>query len=406
LYLERRCAMERPQLEVADIFRAYGAAYRREHGLTFEQHRVMRAITRCRTAALGGHVDRCTRCDALQISYNSCRNRFCPKCQGQARRAWVEAREADLLPIEYFHVVFTLPHALLPLLHYNRTLLLDLLFRAVSRTLLEFGERHLQGEIGVLAVLHTWGQTLCEHPHVHTIVTGGALSHDQRRWTSCRRGFLFAVAALAEVFRGKYIDGLRRAHRRGRLRLEGEGAALAEAEAFATWIEALYTQRWIVYAKRPFAGPRQVVRYLGRYTHRGPIANARLLSLEEGRVKFRYKNYRAAGQWAEADLAAGEFIRRYLLHVLPRGFVRIRYYGIYAASRRRQRLARCRTMLEETQETQACGEAEGGGADAQERESAERRCEVCGSGCLVRQAEWHAGERPPIAREAVTGWAA
>jgi hypothetical protein len=399
--------MERFRLEVADIFRAYGPAYRREHGLSREQRKVMRAIERCRTAALGGHVDRCTSCDALQISYNSCRNRFCPKCQGRARQSWVQAREADLLPIEYFHVVFTLPHTLLPLLHYNRALLLNLLFRAVSRTLLEFGERHLKGDLGVLAVLHTWGQTLCEHPHVHTIVTGGALARDQSCWNWCRSGFLFPVAALAEVFRGKYIDALRRAHRRGRLRLEGEVAELARAEAFDRWVGELYTQRWIVYAKRPFAGPRQVVRYLGRYTHRGPIANARLLSLEEDRVHFRYKDYRAGGQWEEADLAAEEFIRRYLLHVLPQGFVRIRYYGIYAASGRRQRLARCRTLLEEkTAAVEERDESEGGGADTEETTGDERRCEVCGGASLVRQAEWHVGERPPIVRDALAARAA
>jgi hypothetical protein len=401
--------MERSRLEVADIFRAHGPAYRREHGLSREQRTVMRAIERCRTAALGGHVDRCTSCDALQISYNSCRNRFCPKCQGQARQAWVEAREADLLPIEYFHVVFTLPHALLPLLHYNRAPLLDLLFQAASRTLLEFGERHLQGDVGVLAVLHTWGQTLCEHPHVHTIVTGGALARDQSCWRSCRSGFLFPVAALTEVFRGKFIDGLRRAHRRGTLRLEGEVAPLAEVEAFHRWVGGLYTQRWIVYAKRPFAGARQVVRYLGRYTHRGPISNARLLSLEEDRVRFRHKDYRAGGQWAEADLAAEEFIRRYLLHVLPKGFVRIRYYGIYAASRRRQRLARCRALLEEMPAVEEHGESQGGCGGMEETSGDERRrevCEVCGSASLVRQAEWHAGERPPIVRNGLAARAA
>jgi hypothetical protein len=385
--------MERPALEVADIFRAFGPAYRLSHTLRIEEHKAMRAIERCRTAAMGGHVDACGDCGAVQISYNSCRHRACPKCQGEARQKWVEAREAELLPIEYFHVVFTLPSALNPLLHYNRVVLLNLLFGAVSQTLLEFGRRHLQGELGVLAVLHTWGQTLWEHPHLHTIVTGGALSADPQRWRACRRGFLFPVRALAAVFRGKYVAALKQAHRKGQLRFGGEVAALAEAEDFGRFVRSLYRHDWIVYAKRPFAGAREVVRYLGRYTHRGPISNRRLLSLEGDQVRFAWKDYRDASQWKEMELSAEEFIRRYLLHVLPSGFVRIRYYGIYAAARRTKDLARCRELLGNEQEEP--GREEAGGDEAEGECERRRCCASCGSGRLVRQREWHAGERVP-----------
>jgi hypothetical protein len=395
--------MDRPDLEVADIFRSFGPAYRQRHRLRLEEHKAMRAIEQCRTAALGGHVDACLDCGALQISYNSCRHRACPKCQGEARQKWVEAREAELLPIEYFHVVFTLPSALNPLLHYNRVLMLNLLFQAVSQTLLEFGRRHLEGEIGAWAVLHTWGQTLCEHNHLHTIVTGGALSADGQRWTPCRMGFLFPVSALAAVFRGKYLAALKQAHTKGQLRFGGEVGALWEAEDFRRFVRSLYTHDWIVYAKRPFAGAREVVRYLGRYTHRGPISNQRLLSLEGDQVSFAYKNSRAGGAWETMELSVAEFIRRYLVHVLPSGFVRIRYYGLYAAARRKKSRARCRELL-----GVAPGEAAGEvGREATEADAAEaehegqRCCEVCGSERRVRQREWHAGERVPKWVEAV-----
>jgi hypothetical protein len=388
--------MDRPVLEVADIFRAFGPAYRRTHTLRLEEHKAMRAIERCRTASLGGHVDACLECGALQISYNSCRHRACPKCQGQARQTWVEAREAELLPIEYFHVVFTLLSALNPLLHYNRALMLNLLFGAVSQTLLEFGRTHLQGEIGAWAVLHTWGQTLCEHNHLHTIVTGGALSADQARWTSCHKGYPFPVSALSGVFRGKYVAGLKQAYATGQLRFGGDVEALREAEGSRRFVGSLYRHEWIVYAKRPFAGAREVVRYLGRYTHRGPISNRRLLALEGDQVRFAYKSYRAGGAWETMELAAEEFIRRYLVHVLPAGFVRIRYYGIYAAARRKTSLARCRELLsggEEGREEAQANEAEDVGAEG-ERECS-RGCDVCGSRQVARQREWRARERVP-----------
>lgn len=414
--------MERPALEVADLFGLHGAAYRQAHNCSVHEQKVMRAIERCRTAALGGHVDACDACGSMQISYNSCRNRSCPKCQGRARQQWICAREAELLPIEYFPVVFTLPHALNGLVRQNRALLLDLLFCAASQTLLEFGRRHLEGEIGIVAVLHTWGQTLCEHNHVHGILTGGALQlpsgesgaegtpQMQSRWRSCRRGFLFPVRALAEVFRGKYVAGLRRACGRGELRLGGELAQLAEAAEWRRFVGGLYGERWIVYAKRPFAGPREVVRYLGRYTHRGPIANARLRSLQEGRVRFAWKDYREAGRWKEMELGAEEFLRRYLLHVLPPRFVRIRHYGLYSRAKRRRHLAAAHALLraqgvppaEGAEPQQASGSEEG----AEPGQASGERCAACGKGHLVRQREWHAGERPPVLVQAGERWAA
>jgi hypothetical protein len=399
---------ERPALEVADIFRAHGAAYRRTHRVSVQEQKVMRAIERCRTAALGGHVDACGGCGHQEISYNSCRNRFCPKCQGQARAQWVEAREAELLPIEYFHVVFTLPHGLNALVRQNRALLLNALFAAVSDTLLEFGRRHLGGEIGVLAVLHTWGQRLCEHNHVHTIVTGGALSADGGQWKACRGGFLFPVRALQEVFRGKYSALLRRAHVRGELRLEGDLAELKEKEAFGEWMAGLYQERWIVYAKRPFAGPRTVVRYLGRYTHRGPIANSRLVNLEAGRVRFSWKDYREAGRWKQMELSGEEFIRRYMLHVLPHGFMRIRYYGLYTHTRRASRLSQARTLLEKEREVEGEAGTADRGAEAVSPEEGQPGdvCPRCAGGRMSRRMEWKAGERPRSLLDVQETWAA
>jgi hypothetical protein len=377
-------------IEVADIFRAHGAAYRCAHPVSIQQQRAMRAIERCRTAALGGHVDACDDCGHYQISYNSCRNRFCPKCQGRVRAEWVEAREADLLPIGYFHIIFTLPHALNPLVRQNSALVLNLFFRAVTQTLLEFGREHLKGEIGVLAVLHTWGQTLCEHYHLHTICTGGALSADLQRWNPSRPKFLFPVQELATVYRTKFCDLLRKAHAKDRLGFHGDMAKCADADAFRDWLKALCRERWIVYAKAPFASPAVVVRYLGRYTHRGPIANSRLTRFENGRVRFSYKDYREDGRWREMELSAEEFIRRYLLHVLPRGFIRIRYYGLYAHARRKTHLVRARELLMSMVPTQP---EQSTSTNEPDRERP--CCEACGSSRLVRWREWRAGERPP-----------
>ena len=345
----------------------------------------MSAIERCRTAALGGHVSECDSCGHTHISYNSCRDRHCPKCQATARHQWVEAQQAALLPIEYFHVVFTMPEEINALMRFNQRLLLNLLFKAASETLLEFGQRHLKGELGVTAVLHTWGQTLSEHPHLHCIVTGGALSRDGSRFVRCRRSYLFAVKALSVVFRAKYCAYLERAYRRGEL--VGAVGMLESADSFDHYMRKLKTKAWVVYAKRPFAGPEQVIGYLGRYTHRAAITNSRIISVEDGRVSFTWKDYRAEGQPKVMTLSATEFIRRFLLHVLPTEFVRIRHYGLLANGRRKEKLLRCRELLGVAQ----IAVAEADGATDEGEESREvQRCEVCGVGRMVRR-----GELPP-----------
>ena len=341
-------ATGRPRaVEVAAIFRAQGARYRQTHRLSRAQRRAMRAIETCRTAALGGHRDTCDACGADRISYNSCRNRHCPKCQTLAKVRWLEARRAELLPVEYFHVVFTLPHALNPLAQGNPRLLYTLLFHAAADTLAAFAHdpRHLGGELGVTAILHTWGQNLSQHVHLHCVVTGGALAPDGSRWISAPRGFLFPVRALARVFRGKYLDALRRAVEAHKLVFTGSLAPLAEPAAFAAWLAPLRQQDWVVYAKRPFAGPEQVLEYLGRYTHRVAISNERLVSLDDGIVRFRWRDYADGDRLKVMALEAEEFIRRFLLHVVPDGFVRIRHFGLLANRTRHAKLARCRRLL-------------------------------------------------------------
>jgi hypothetical protein len=331
-------------IEVADIVRAHGAAYRQTHGLSRAQRRALHAIEVCRTAALGGHRDVCDRCGAERISYNSCRNRHCPKCQTLAKARWLEARRAELLPVEYFHVVFTLPHALYGLLPDNARLLYDLLFRTTAATLTTFARdpRHLGGDVGVTAVLHTWGQTLSQHIHLHCLVTGGALARDGTRWIPAKPGFLFPVRALAQVFRAKYLDALHAAQAAGRLRLPDP---LAEPGALAALLTQLRHHDWVVYAKRPFAGPAQVLDYLGHYTHRVAISNERLLSLADGRVRFRWRDYADGDRVKIMDLAAEEFLRRFLLHIVPERFVRIRHFGFLANRARQTKLTRCRQLL-------------------------------------------------------------
>ena len=336
----------RPPFEVADVFRLHGSASRQAHRLPVAHLEVMSAIERCRPAALGGHVDECEVCGHQRISYNSCRNRHCPKCQANARRKWVAAQNRALLPVEYFDVVFTLPDTINALLRWNRRLMLNLLFTAVSETLLEFGERHLKGEPGITAVLHTWGQTLVEHPHLHCIVTGGALAKDGSRFTTCPAGYLFPVRALAQVFRGKYCDYLRRAYQSQQLHGTGAVPMLASNGSFADYLRGLRAKPFVVYAKRPFAGPDQVIGYVGRYTHRIAISNRRLLSVDERAVSFQWKDYRDAEKVKAMTLDAHEFIRRFLLHVLPPEFVRIRHYGILANGRRKTKLEQCRALLQ------------------------------------------------------------
>jgi hypothetical protein len=337
----------RGAIELADIFRTHGAAYRQTHSLSRAQRRAMHAIETCRTAALGGHRDTCDACGAVQISYNSCRNRHCPKCQTLAKERWLDARRAELLPIEYFHLVFTVPHALNALAQGNPRVIYSMLFQTVTDTLTTFGRdpRHLGGDLGGTAILHTWGQNLSQHLHLHCVVTGGALAADGPRWIAAPPGFLFPVRALALVFRGKFLDALRRAFTKGTLRFAGSLAALADPTAFTTWLDELRQPDWVVYAKRPFAGPTQVLEYLGRYTHRVALTNERLLSLDDGIVRFRWKDYADGDRAKVMALDADEFTRRFLLHVVPDGFVRIRHFGLLANRTRTAKLARCRELL-------------------------------------------------------------
>jgi len=385
-------ASPRPALEVADIFRRFGPRYRRDHALSGQQLKVMRAIEACRTAALGGHIDQCDRCDHLQISYNSCGNRHCGKCQGLKQLRWIEARKQQLLPIEYFHVVFTLPDRLNDLVRFNARLLYGLLFKAASATLQAFAARHFKGRLGITAVLHTWGQNLSLHPHLHCIVTGGALSFDEQRWQRAPQGYLFPVRALSQVFRGKYLDGLRQASAAEALVLP---RSLSEAGALQVLLGRLQTQDWVVYAKRPFAGPEQVVEYLGRYTHRVAMSNRRLVALDQDRIRFLWKDYRAGGQPKVMTLSVAEFIRRFLLHVLPRGFVRLRHYGLLANTVSERCLATCRVLLEAPMAPPAVEAQPYGALLAALLGVDVLRCPVCGQGRLQRLGRYPAGCDPP-----------
>ncbi len=321
---------QRPQFEVADVVREYGEAFRATHHVSHEQEKVLRAIAQCRTAALGGHVEACETCGTEQICYNSCRNRHCPKCQGSARAKWLTAEQALLLPLPYFHLVFTLPHLLNPLIRVNQRALYTLLFQAAAQTLQEFARdpKHLGAQLGITAVLHTWGQTLTEHSHVHCIVTGGGLTTDGTQWRPSHPRFLFAVQALSQVFRGKYLAGLRRLRAHHRLHFAGESVELAGDEAWTTFLSQVQDRAWVVYAKPPWGGPEQALKYLSRYVHRVAISNARLVFVGEGVVRFRYKDYAAGGTTKTMELPAAEFLRRFLLHGVPPRFVRIRHFGL------------------------------------------------------------------------------
>jgi Putative transposase/Transposase zinc-binding domain len=344
-----------PRLEVADILRAHAEAYRAHHPVSSLQAAVMRRLAACRTAALGGHVDACGRCGYKRVSYNSCRDRHCPKCQAAKRAQWLETRLQRLLPVEYFHVVFTLPQALHPLVLYHPRRFYNLLFQAAAQTLLTLAadRKRLGAHIGVTAILHTWGSNLSFHPHLHCVVTGGGLSGDGSRWISCRPGYFLPVKVLGRLFRGKFLAGLKEAYLAGQLTLGGSVAQLAEPAVFRRWLDALYRQDWIVYAKRPFGGAQQVFRYLGRYSHRVAISNSRLLALEDGQVSFRWKDYADEHRIKVMRLPAEEFIRRFLLHVLPRRFVRIRHYGLLAGRNVSTQLARCQQLLGVPAVTQA-----------------------------------------------------
>jgi hypothetical protein len=341
--------MPRPALELADIFRRHGAEYRRAHAPPLEQLRVMRAIEICRTATLGGHVEECGQCRHQRISYNSCRNRHCPKCQGLARARWLEQRKAELLPVEYFHVVFTLPETMAAIAFYNKAVVYDILFRAASETLLTIARdsKHLGAAIGFFAILHTWGQNLSHHPHLHCVIPSGGLSADHERWLSCRPGFFLPVRVLSRLFRRLFLEGLEKAFQKRELRFFSDLAPLCQPECFADYLAPLRKTEWVVYAKPPFGGPLQVLEYLGRYTHRVAISNQRLAAMDNGRVSFRWKDYRDRDRHKSRIMTveAEEFIRRFLLHALPAGFQRIRHYGLLANCHRKDKLALCRQLL-------------------------------------------------------------
>ncbi|MGH8220753.1 MAG: IS91 family transposase [Steroidobacteraceae bacterium] len=342
--------MERPKLEVADILRRYGDAYRAEHegSVSSTQRRVMRAITACRTAALGGHVEACDECGHRRISFNSCRNRHCPKCQSLARAQWIEDRKAELLACPYFHVVFTLPEEIAAIAYQNKAVVYNLLFAATAETLCTIGAdpKHLGAQIGFFAVLHTWGQNLMHHPHLHCVVPGGGLSADGEHWVACRPGFFLPVRVLSRFFRRRFLELLGQAFDRGELEFLSALAELRERKAFLRYLDPLRSKEWIVYAKAPFAGPEQVLDYVGRYTHRVAISNNRLLGIEDGRVTFRWRDYRDGDATKTMTLTTAEFIRRFLLHVLPPGLQRIRYYGLLSNRHRQQNLERCRRLLD------------------------------------------------------------
>jgi hypothetical protein len=349
-------ALERPALEVADVIRQYGEAFLDRYGgvLSAAQRKALRDLAACRTAALGGHVERCLDCGHERIAYNSCRNRHCPKCQALARARWLEQQAEHLLPVEYHHVVFTLPVEVAEVARANPAVLYDLLMRSAAATLraVAANPKRLGAVLGVLMVLHTWGQNLHHHPHVHCVVTGGGLSCDPGgkidaapRWVACRPGFFLPVRVLSRVFRGQFLDGLNRLFEEGKLRLPGRLQRLAEPGARAVWWQTLYASDWVVYCKPPFGGPEQVLKYLARYTHRVAISNSRLESLEDVRVTFRLKDYADGGRTKRLTLDAVEFLRRFVQHVLPRAFVKVRHYGLLANGQRQARLIVCRRLL-------------------------------------------------------------
>ena len=382
--------MARPRLEVADIFRAHGAAWRKANAghVGLGQLKVMSAIESCRTSALGGHVERCEDCAHTRVAYNSCRNRHCPKCQGAAARQWLAEREAELLPVPYYHVVFTLPASVGALAFHNKAVIYDLLFKTAAETLITIAadRKHLGARIGLTAVLHTWGSALTHHPHVHVIVPGGGLSPDGSRWIACKPGFFLPVRVLSRLFRRLFLEGLAALHEAGRLAFFGDLAPLADKSAFDATLASLRRAEWVVYAKRPFAGPQAVLAYLSRYTHRVAISNSRLIALDQARVTFKWKDYRIKGRdrLKTMTLDVAEFIRRFLTHVLPSSFHRIRHYGLFASPRRAANILRLRDLIaavaEDWQPFRDAG-ASGGDAAAADRDDAPsipRICPCCG----------------------------
>ncbi len=393
--------MSRPPLEVADIFRARGLEYRLAHRghLSLGQLKAMSAIERCRTAELGGHRLHCETCNTDTLAYNSCRNRHCPKCQATASKRWLEARQADVLPVPYFHVLFTLPETLRSIAWQNKALVYDLLFRVAAKTLLTIAadQKHLGAHIGITAVLHTWGSSLIHHPHLHCIVTGGGLSDNRQRWVASRPNFLVPVKVLSRLFRHRFLDALLKAHDNGRLHFFANLDSLNDAAAFAEHLRPLQTIDWVVYAKRPFAGPDAVLSYLSRYTHRIAISNRRLITFDQHGVTFRYKDYRNgnANPWTSMTLATDEFMRRFLLHVLPSGFHRIRHYGLFANAQRKHKLNTARALL-------TCKpRAENERTDPAEKDAHDKppafTCRHCGEPMIIIEVlnPQHAARAPP-----------
>jgi hypothetical protein len=341
----QRLAAARRGVELADIFRAHGESYRRAHPLPVSHLKIMQAVERCRTAALGGHLEQCDSCGYERPAYNSCRNRHCPKCQSLAKVKWLDKQKSELLPVGYFHLVFTLPHELNALILTNKKILLSHLFKTVSETLVDFGRTRLGGQIGLITVLHTWEQTLLDHFHLHCLVPAGALSFDQKHWRPARQNFLFPVKALSLVFRGKFLDLLKKAFARNKLLFVGQTASLADSVAFNFLINALRKKTWIVYAKKPFGSPVHVLDYLGRYIHRVALSNDRIVSAYNGAVTFSYRDRKNHDRKKTMTLDAHEFIRRFLLHVIPKGFVRVRHAGVLA-NRSKGLLSKCRQLLD------------------------------------------------------------
>jgi hypothetical protein len=374
--------VSRPALEVADIFRGHGAAWRRANAghVSLGQLKVMSAIESCRTATLGGHVARCEKCAHTLIAYNSCRNRHCPKCQGAAAKEWLAEREAELLPVPYYHVVFTLPAPISDIAYQNKAVIYDILFKASAETLIAIAAdpKHLGARVGVTSVLHTWGSALTHHPHVHMIVPGGGIALDGARWVSCRPGFFLPVRVLSRLFRRLFLEKVVAAHKTGRLTFFGNHAPLVDAQAFAAYLAPLRKIEWVVYAKRPFGGPEAVLAYLSRYTHRVAISNSRLISFDDAGVTFKWKDYRAKGRERAKvmTLATNEFIRRVLIHVLPGGFHRIRHYGLFASSKRVENIALARELLSAPNPQNAVRDA--AGPDADEPQTLSRPCPCCG----------------------------
>jgi hypothetical protein len=379
--------LSRPSLEVADVFRGHGPAWRRANAghVSLAQLKVMSAIESCRTAALGGHVERCEACSHTHIAYNSCRNRHCPKCQGAAAKEWLAEREAELLPVPYYHVVFTLPAPIADIAYHNKAVIYGILFKAAAETLITIAAdpKHLGTRIGLTAVLHSWGSALTHHPHVHIIVPGGGIALDGQRWTSCRPGFFLPVRVLSRLFRRLFLEKLAAAHDTGRLQFFGDHAQLAEPAAFTAYLAPLRKVEWVVYAKRPFGGPEAVLAYLSRYTHRVAIANSRLIALDEAGVTFKWKDYRAKEHERAKvmTLATDEFIRRFLIHVLPGGFHRIRHYGLFANGGRAENIARARQLLNVPATPSAPAEADSSGDN--EPQTLAHPCPCCGGRMII-----------------------